>query len=62
VILPGSVSTGRTRKDAVHRVARSGLGVDVTIVGRSGAHEHVYETADVAVDSEKHYLPIAYVI
>jgi len=34
----------------------------VTIVDRSVAHEHVYEAAGVAVDSEKHYLPIAYVI
>ncbi|WP_435196102.1 NUDIX domain-containing protein [Natronomonas sp. EA1] len=61
--LPGGrVHKGETRTEAVHRVAREELGLDVEIVESLGAFEHIYDTADVDVADGKHYLANGYVV
>jgi colanic acid biosynthesis protein WcaH len=58
----GRVYKGETRREAVHRVAREELGVDVEIVESLGAFEHRYDTADVPSVDSKHYLANGYVV
>lgn len=61
--LPGGrVHKGETREEAVGRVAREELGLEVRIVESLGAFEHIYETADVEVEDGKHYLANGYVV
>jgi colanic acid biosynthesis protein WcaH len=59
------VPGGRVRKhepleEAVHRVAREELGVDVTVEGRLGVSEHFYDVADVADADGKHHVPVGF--
>ena len=61
------VPGGRVRKherlaDAVHRVARTELGVGVEIGASLGAYQHFYETADVADIGGKHYVANGFVV
>jgi colanic acid biosynthesis protein WcaH len=58
----GRVRKGETRRDAVNRVAREELGLEVDIVESLGAFEHIYETADVPDAGGKHYLANGYVV
>ena len=58
----GRVYKGETRREAVHRVAREELGVEVEIVESLGAFEHRYDTADVPGVDAKHYLANGYVV
>lgn len=58
----GRVRKGETRTEAVHRVARTELGVEVEVVESLGAFEHLYDTADVADAGGKHYLANGYVV
>jgi colanic acid biosynthesis protein WcaH len=61
------VPGGRVRKDeslvdAVHRVARDELGVDVTVDRRLGAYEHFWETSEFEDVPTKHYLANGFVV
>lgn len=61
------VPGGRVHKherltEAVHRVARTELGVEVTIAERLGVYEHFYEAADVADADGKHYVANGFVV
>jgi len=61
------VPGGRVRKDeplvdAVHRVAREELGVDVTVERRLGAYEHFWEESDFDDVATKHYLANGFVV
>lgn len=61
------VPGGRLRKherltDAVHRLAREELGLDVEIERRLGVYEHFYDTSDVPGSDGKHYVPVAFLV
>ncbi|MFB6184903.1 MAG: GDP-mannose mannosyl hydrolase [Haloarculaceae archaeon] len=61
------VPGGRVRKnerldDAVHRVARDELGVEVTVDRKLGVYEHFWDVADVDGVDGKHYVPVGYVV
>ena len=61
------VPGGRVRKherlrDAVHRIGKEELGVDVEIIEFLGTYEHFYDTADVAPSEGKHYLANGFVV
>jgi len=58
----GRVRKGERLTDAVHRVARDELGVDVTIGDRLGAYTHLYETSDVDGVESKHYVANGFVV
>jgi colanic acid biosynthesis protein WcaH len=61
------VPGGRVRKDeplvdAVHRVARDELGVEVTVERRLGAYEHFWEESEFDDVATKHYLANGFVV
>jgi colanic acid biosynthesis protein WcaH len=61
------VPGGRVHKherlaDAVARVAREEVGLDVGIEKRLGVYEHFYETADYEDVGGKHYVPVGFVV
>lgn len=58
----GRVYKGETRTDAVTRIAKNELGVDIEIIESLGAFEHMYETAEVEGAETKHYLANGYVV
>lgn len=58
----GTVLKGETRRQAVHRVAREELGVDVTIDRELGVYDHFYEAAASDGIDSKQYLATAYVV
>lgn len=58
----GRVCKGETRTDAVTRIAKNELGVDVEIIESLGALEHMYETAEVEGAETKHYPANGYVV
>ncbi|WP_436903790.1 GDP-mannose mannosyl hydrolase [Halovenus halobia] len=58
----GRVHKGETRTDAVTRIAKDELGVDVEIVESLGAFEHIYETSELDNVETKHYLANGYVV
>ncbi|ELZ39397.1 GDP-mannose mannosyl hydrolase [Halorubrum tebenquichense] len=58
----GRVLKDETRREAVHRVAETELGIEVEIVESLGAFEHVYDTSDVDGVDTKHYLANGYVV
>lgn len=58
----GRIHKGETRQDAVHRVAATELGVEVTIVESLGAFEHFYDTAAADGVDSKHYVANGYVV
>jgi colanic acid biosynthesis protein WcaH len=58
----GRVHKGETRTEAVARVAKEELGVNVEIVESLGAFEHIYETAELDGVETKHYLANGYVV
>jgi colanic acid biosynthesis protein WcaH len=58
----GTVLKGETRCQAVHRVAREELGVDVTIEQKLGVYDHFYEAAASDGIDSKQYLATAYVV
>lgn len=58
----GTVLKGERLEDAVRRVAREELGVDVDVVRRLGTYEHFYDRSDVAGVDGKHYLATAFVV
>ncbi|MFB6109004.1 MAG: GDP-mannose mannosyl hydrolase [Haloplanus sp.] len=61
------VPGGRVRKDeplteAVHRVARDELGVDVSVERRLGAYEHFWAASEFDDVPTKHYLANGFVV
>ena len=58
----GRIQKGESLEEAVHRVAREELGVDVVIEEELGAYDHRYETADVEDVGGKHYVAHGYVV
>jgi colanic acid biosynthesis protein WcaH len=58
----GRVHKGERLVEAVHRVAREELGVEVGIEERLGAYEHLYDDADVVGAGGKHYLANGFLV
>ncbi len=58
----GRIHKGEPLRDAVDRVAREELGIDVTIERDLGAYDHFYETADVPEAGGKHYVAHGYLV
>jgi colanic acid biosynthesis protein WcaH len=58
----GTVKKNERLVDAVHRIAREELGVDVDVERRLGAYEHLYDTSDVDGVDSKHYLANGFVV
>ena len=58
----GRIQKGEPLEEAVHRVAREELGVDVVIEEELGVYDHLYEIADVADVDGKHYVAHGYVV
>lgn len=58
----GTVFKHERLADAVHRVAKTELGVDVEIHRRLGVYEHFYDTAEVEGVGGKHYVPIGFLV
>jgi colanic acid biosynthesis protein WcaH len=56
----GRVQKNERLEDAVHRLAREELGIDVMIDRQMGVYEHLYGTAELDAVGDKHYVPIAY--
>lgn len=56
----GTVRKHERLRDAVDRIAREELGVDVTIKRKLGVYEHFYDVADVEDADGKHYVPVAF--
>ncbi|WP_435066131.1 NUDIX domain-containing protein [Halobaculum sp. EA56] len=58
----GRVHKCESRRDAVHRVAKQEIGIDVRIDRQIGTYEHIYDTADVDSTNSKHYLATGFVV
>lgn len=58
----GRVRKGERLEDAVHRVAREELGIEVEIIESLGAYEHLYPESDVDGSGGKHYLANGFVV
>jgi colanic acid biosynthesis protein WcaH len=58
----GRIQKGEPLEEAVHRVAREELGVDIVIKEELGAYDHLYETADVVDVGGKHYVAHGYMV
>lgn len=58
----GRVRKGERLREAVHRVAQTELGVEVTIERSLGTYEHFYGTADLDDVGGKHYVPHGFVV
>lgn len=58
----GRVKKGERLREAVHRVAREELGVEVEVVESLGAYDHRYEASDVARSGGKHYVANGFVV
>ena len=61
-VLGGRVHKHERLTEAVYRVAREELGVDVEIVEQLGAYEHLYHTAEMDAVGGKHYLANGFVV
>lgn len=58
----GRIQKGERLRDAVRRVAREELGVDVTIDAELGTYDHLYQTADTPGAGGKHYVAHGFVV
>ncbi|MXR50436.1 NUDIX domain-containing protein [Halovenus sp. WSH3] len=58
----GRVLKNETRTEAVHRIAKHELGVEVDVIESLGAFEHIYDTAEIEGVESKHYLANGYVV
>ena len=56
----GTVFKHERLEEAIHRIAKEELGVDVTVDRRLGVYEHLYDTAELEDVDGKHYVPVAY--
>lgn len=57
----GRIRKGERLTEAVHRVARTELGVEVHIERRLGVDEHFWETSEFPDIDGKHHVSVAYV-
>lgn len=58
---PGSrLFKGEELEDAVHRVARDELGIEVTIEEQLGANAHFWDTSEQSVDVSRHTVVTVY--
>jgi colanic acid biosynthesis protein WcaH len=58
----GRVYKNETRSEAVHRIGKEELGLEVEIVESLGAFEHLYDTSEIDGVDTKHYLANGYVV
>jgi colanic acid biosynthesis protein WcaH len=58
----GRIQKGERLTEAVGRVAREELGVDVSIEAELGAYDHLYSTADTPTAGGKHYVAHGFVV
>lgn len=58
----GRVQKGETLTDAVQRVAKKELGVQVRIEQELGAYDHLYAESDIPNSGGKHYVAHGYVV
>lgn len=58
----GTVLKGESRIQAVHRVAKEELGVDVVVDEVLGSYEHFYDEAATPGVNSKQYLATAYIV
>jgi colanic acid biosynthesis protein WcaH len=58
----GRVRKGERLAEAVDRVARAELGVEVAVRERLGAHDHLYDTSDVEGVEGKHYVANGFLV
>lgn len=58
----GRVQKGETLTDAVQRVAKKELGVNVSIEQKLGAYDHLYAESDIPDSGGKHYVAHGYVV
>lgn len=58
----GRVRKGERLEEAVLRVGREELGVEVEIVESIGVYEHLYDTADTPRSGGKHYVANGFVV
>jgi colanic acid biosynthesis protein WcaH len=58
----GRVRKGERLVEAVHRVAREELGVEVEIEASLGAYEHLYDDAETPDAGGKHYLANGFLV
>lgn len=58
----GRVRKGERLENAVHRVAKEELGIEIEIVESLGVYEHLYRESDVDGSGGKHYLANGFVV
>jgi colanic acid biosynthesis protein WcaH len=58
----GRIQKGEPIREAVHRVAREELGIDVRISAELGIYDHLYETADVPDSGGKNDVAHGYLV
>lgn len=58
----GRVRKGETRSEAVRRIGKEEVGLQVEIVESLGAFEHIYDESGVDGVDTKHYLANGYVV
>lgn len=58
----GRVRKGERLTEAVHRVARTELGVEIDIERRLGVDEHFWDTTEFQDTDGKHHVTVAYVV
>lgn len=58
----GRVQKNERLEEAVHRVAKSEVGCEVTIDHRLGVYEHFYEASEFADVDTKHYVANGFVV
>lgn len=56
----GRVQKGEPIREAVHRIAREELDIEVKIKREIGTYDHFYQTAEVADAGGKHYIAHGY--
>lgn len=58
----GRIWKGERIREAVRRISKEELGVEVSIERYLGVYEHFYDTADVSNTSGKHYIAHGFVV
>lgn len=56
----GRIQKGEPIREAVHRIAREELNIDVTIKSQLGVYDHLYDISDVDDSGGKHYIAHGY--
>lgn len=58
----GTVFKHERLEDAVHRVARDEVGVEITVDRLLGVYEHFYDEAELDDVGGKHYVPVGFLV